>query len=75
MDVLIEYVNGSGKGDPSLTANCPSYAANVNNIPLNPTLQHTYDVIQGFLTEMSILFPDQYIHLGGDEVRLNFVCC
>jgi hexosaminidase len=57
-----------GKGDASLIAKCPSYSANINNIPLNPTLQHTYDVIRGFLTEMSTLFPDQYIHLGGDEV-------
>jgi hexosaminidase len=57
-----------GKGDPSLTVNCPLYAHNINNIPLDPTQPHTYEVLEGFLTEMSTLFPDNTLHLGGDEI-------
>jgi len=36
---------------------------------LNPITNYTYELIEGFLTEMSTLFPDNYIHLGGDEVN------
>jgi hypothetical protein len=32
-----------GLGMPELTARCPSYAANINNIPLNPTLPETME--------------------------------
>jgi hexosaminidase len=57
-----------GVGDPSLVVTCPKYSRNINNIPLDVTKQHTYDVLNGFLNEMVTLFTDQYIHLGGDEV-------
>lgn len=43
--------------------------SNINNIPLDPTNEHTYDVLKGFLMEMTTLFPDEFLHLGGDEVR------
>ena len=34
----------------------------------DPSNPKTYEFIEGFLTEMAALFPDPYIHLGGDEV-------
>jgi hypothetical protein len=52
-----------------IIANCPDYNANINNVPLNPTKALTMSVVQGFLTEMAALFPDDVMHLGGDEVR------
>lgn len=33
----------------------------------DPTNEKTYKFFRGFLTEMSELFPDEYIHIGGDE--------
>jgi hexosaminidase len=30
--------------------------------------EHRYELLNGFLKEMTDLFPDEYIHLGGDEV-------
>jgi len=57
-----------GKGDPSLTVRCPAYEHNINNIPLDPTQPHTYQVLEGFLSEMASLFPDNTLHLGGDEI-------
>jgi hexosaminidase len=57
-----------GKGDPSLTVSCPQYQANINNIPLDPTQPHTYQVLTEFLSEMSSLFIDNTLHLGGDEI-------
>ncbi|KAJ6228629.1 beta-hexosaminidase subunit a1-related [Anaeramoeba flamelloides] len=60
-----------GKGYKELVANCPNYEHNINNIPLDPTQQFTYDVVNDMWTEMSELIEDRYIHYGGDEVVQN----
>jgi hexosaminidase len=58
-----------GVGYPTIVAQCPpSLSGNINNVPLNPTQNLTYEVLSGLLTDMSALFPDQYMHLGGDEL-------
>jgi hexosaminidase len=36
---------------------------------MDPTQERTYKVLDGFIGEMSKLFPDQYFHIGGDEVN------
>ena len=33
----------------------------------NPTLKKTYIFLDKFFKEMSNLFPDEYVHIGGDE--------
>ena len=33
----------------------------------NPVLEETYRFLDAFFKEMSVLFPDDYIHIGGDE--------
>lgn len=35
----------------------------------NPILEETYRFFDSFLSEMAELFPDAYIHIGGDEVN------
>jgi hexosaminidase len=37
----------------------------------NPILEETYRFFDRFFKEMSELFPDSYIHIGGDEVNGN----
>jgi hexosaminidase len=34
---------------------------------LDPTNEQVYKLLDGFLGEMATLFPDPYIHIGGDE--------
>jgi hexosaminidase len=34
---------------------------------LDPTREEVYKVLEGFLSEMAALFPDAYLHIGGDE--------
>lgn len=41
----------------------------MDDVPLDPTEPLTYQVVLGLLDELSELFPDLYLHLGGDEVK------
>jgi hexosaminidase len=34
---------------------------------LDPTKEYTYKFLDAFLGEMAKLFPDEYLHIGGDE--------
>ena len=34
---------------------------------LDPTNEKTYKLLEGFFKEMAALFPDKYMHIGGDE--------
>jgi hypothetical protein len=39
--------------------------------PMNPTVNVTFDLLAKLWDEVAAVFPDDYAHLGGDEVR----CC
>ena len=36
---------------------------------MDPSYEKTYELIQGVFAEMNRLFPEDLIHLGGDEVN------
>jgi len=36
---------------------------------MDPTQERTYKFLDGLIGEMAQLFPDQYFHIGGDEVN------
>lgn len=62
-----------GPGQPGLLTPC--YKGDVPSGtfgPINPTLNTTYEFMSRLLKEVSVVFPDSYIHLGGDEV--SFYC-
>nr|CAG4712815.1 unnamed protein product [Naegleria fowleri] len=61
-----------GFGYPEITANCPSYAHNINNIPLNVANPKTYDVLAAVIKQLTLSgFTDKYYHFGGDELVMG----
>ncbi|XP_054158130.1 beta-hexosaminidase subunit alpha-like [Oppia nitens] len=61
-----------GKAYPELMTQCYTNGKpNGNYGPLDPSKQSTYDFIEKLFKEILDIFPDQYIHIGGDEVDYN----
>ena len=58
MDILTEcYTEGKANGQFG---------------PIDPTKNSTFTFLKNLFNEIANVFPDHYIHLGGDEV--NFDC-
>ncbi|HEX3684889.1 MAG TPA: beta-N-acetylhexosaminidase [Bryobacteraceae bacterium] len=59
-------------GYPQLGTHAPPYeivrGAGIFGSLIDPTKESTYRFLDGFVGEMAKLFPDEYFHIGGDEV-------
>jgi hexosaminidase len=61
---LVAYPQlGSGPGPYSLAR---EYG--IHDATLDPTREEVYDFLDRFFGEMARLFPDPFVHIGGDEV-------
>lgn len=60
-----------GESHPELLAQCEGvYAGKMG--PINPIKSTSYEFLERFFKDVIQLFPDKYIHVGGDEV--GFEC-
>jgi hexosaminidase len=72
------HVASWGKSYPNVVIDCSSYASidsdeykRKDKDVLDPTNEKTYQLIGWVLDDLVNNFPDDYIHLGGDEVDLR----
>ena len=62
-------------GYPELASNPGPFTVDNENGPesvTDPTREETYKFMDKFVEEMGKLFPDEYFHIGGDEVNGKF---
>jgi hexosaminidase len=62
-------------GYPELASNPGPFTVDNENGPesvTDPTREETYKFMDKFVDEMGKLFPDQFFHIGGDEVNGKF---
>eukprot|EP00824_Muranothrix_gubernata_P012901 TRINITY_DN27147_c0_g1_i1.p1 TRINITY_DN27147_c0_g1~~TRINITY_DN27147_c0_g1_i1.p1 ORF type:complete len:632 (+),score=95.95 TRINITY_DN27147_c0_g1_i1:2-1897(+) len=63
-----------GIGYPGITAVCRERLLALNAwigfVPLDPSNELTYRVVDGVLSDIAEAFSDEYVHLGGDEVDM-----
>ncbi|XP_069678413.1 beta-hexosaminidase subunit beta-like [Periplaneta americana] len=61
-----------GLGQPDLLTPCYSGSTPDGTFgPVDPILETSYEFFNKFLAEAVELFPEKYIHLGGDEVSFD----
>lgn len=58
-----------GKGITDLLTKCYSHGNFTGKYgPIDPSLNSTYQFLNAFVKELTEVFHDHYLHLGGDEV-------
>lgn len=70
------HVESWGKGAPQLLTKCYDQKGKPDGSvgPFDPTVMSTYEFMLTLLTEVFHVFPDRYVHLGGDEVPSGCWC-
>lgn len=71
--VMVEFdtpghTRAIGESHPEVLAKCYGHLAGYMG-PVDPTKNSTYDFMRDLFKELVEVFPDQFIHLGADEVE------
>ncbi|KAL4883750.1 glycoside hydrolase superfamily [Aspergillus karnatakaensis] len=81
VDMPAHSASGWQQVDPNIVVCADSWWSN-DNWPLHTAVQpnpgqldiinpHTYDIVRDVYTELSGIFPDDWFHVGGDEINAN----
>lgn len=67
------HSNAWGPGQPGLLTECYNASGQADGTfgPINPTIDSTWTFLAAFFAEVAAVFPDPYIHVGGDEVSFD----
>ncbi|KAH7984165.1 hypothetical protein HPB52_017628 [Rhipicephalus sanguineus] len=69
---LLGHTLSWGQAYPELLTTCYEGDVPTGELgPVDPTRNETYVFMSQFFTEVARVFPDQYLHLGGDEVSFD----
>lgn len=64
-----------GYGMPEIVTSCPNFHASLTSqldrIPLDISQNLTYEVVESVVRETAEYVPDQFLHIGGDEVQFG----
>ncbi|CAB9521936.1 hexosaminidase subunit [Seminavis robusta] len=60
-----------GRSHPELMSSCGDDKKYSFSAPLDPTKPQVYQFVENIYKEVAALFPDPFMHVGGDEVRLD----
>eukprot|EP00537_Pseudo-nitzschia_pungens_P005599 CAMPEP_0172367440 /NCGR_PEP_ID=MMETSP1060-20121228/21354_1 /TAXON_ID=37318 /ORGANISM="Pseudo-nitzschia pungens, Strain cf. cingulata" /LENGTH=655 /DNA_ID=CAMNT_0013091675 /DNA_START=97 /DNA_END=2061 /DNA_ORIENTATION=+ len=60
------HTNAIAKSHPEVMSHCKEASE-----PMNPTVPETYEFVEAIYRDLSDVFPDEYVHVGGDEVELS----
>ena len=68
---LAAYPELGGTGPGVIHIDEPPALWGVFNLALNPGQDQTYRFVEAVVQRLTVLFPGEYIHIGGDEVRAD----
>lgn len=65
-----------GGGVPGMIANCTAWALGdgsyfkaLDKVAMNPVANVTYEVLGDVFRDLAAMFPDNFVHIGMDEVQ------
>ena len=71
-DMAAGHTASWGKGYPDLLTPCYTDSQPNGELgPLTPAHNGTFEALWALFRELATLFPDSYLHLGGDEVPFD----
>ncbi|KAI5631849.1 glycosyl hydrolase family 20, catalytic domain-containing protein [Phthorimaea operculella] len=69
--VSYRHTSSWGAAYPNPLTECYSNGKVTSLGPMNPIRNTTYELLRDLIKEVQGIFPDHYIHVGGDEVKLQ----